>query len=258
MELLHYRTYGEGPAIVLLHGFCESASIFKHFLPSLTAHGRVITIDLGGFGQSADRLPRPVTMDTMAQQVAAVLDHLSIEKAIFIGHSLGGYVSLAFADLYPSRVRGLCLFHSTALADSEEKKRTRNKVIEFVKKVGVPVFIESFVPPLFYEGRREELSEYIEVLKAEAAQTPLTSVVAVTEAMRDRPARLHVLEKADYPVCFIIGKNDAAVPLESYMEQIVLPRQCTAHFLGETGHMGMFERPQECLQFLVAFIGQCI
>ncbi len=86
MELLHYRTYGEGPAIVLLHGFCESASIFKHFLPSLTAHGRVITIDLGGFGQSAGRLPRPVTMDSMAQQVAAVLDHLSIEKAVFIWH----------------------------------------------------------------------------------------------------------------------------------------------------------------------------
>lgn len=257
MELLYHQSYGKGQAIVLLHGFCEDHSLFRHYIPALSSHGWVIVADLGGFGHSAHLLPQSVSIESLAMQVLELLDHLEVEHSILVGHSLGGYVSLALAEMQPWRIRGLCLFHSTASADTEQKRQNRNRIISFVEQVGVEAFVDTFVPSLFYEGRREEFSELIAQLRQQAAKTPQSSVVQVMRAMRDRKDRRHVLATASYPIGFIIGKNDEAIPLESYYSQIGLATHSIVCLLGETGHMGMFERPQECLNFLISFIKQC-
>ena len=250
---LHYTLQGQGSCLLLLHGFCEASDMWAHWLPELSQHFQVLALDLGGFGQSAAALPQPCSISALAEQVADTLQNIGIERCMIVGHSLGGYVALALAEQNPELLQGLVLFHSTALADSPEKQQMRNKVIDFVQKVGVERFIESFVSPLFYKERLQELQEAVKRVENLGKKTPLQSIVEVSKAMRDRPDRSEVLAKAAFPIMFIIGKQDASVPLESYREQVFLPKNATVHILDATGHMGMFERPAETLPLVLDF-----
>jgi pimeloyl-ACP methyl ester carboxylesterase len=256
-KLLAYIEQGEGDPLILVHGFCESKAIWKDFIPTLSRRFRVIALDLGGFGDSADFLPKPAKVETLAEQVNDLWLQLGIDRAVMIGHSLGGYVSLAFAEKYPDKLLGLGLFHSTALADSDEKKKTRNNVIEFVEKHGVEKFIESFVEPLFYSKRHTELQGSIYQVKQIASETPEMSVLEVTKAMRDRPERTAVLRNASYPVMFIIGREDGAVAFESYHQQVMLAPESFVHILPQTAHMGMYERKEETLNMIEFFTEYC-
>ncbi len=254
MTNLAYTEKGKGSVVVLLHGFCESKEIWKDFTDELSKYFRVIALDLGGFGESANALPVPCSMETMAEQVFQTLQNLQVSQAAFVGHSMGGYVALALAEKYPTMVKKLCLFHSTALSDSPEKKENRNKVIEFVQKVGVEAFISNFVKPLFYEDRWQELEQEIRFLEEIGKKTPMQTIVSVLAAMRDRTSRLDMLAKADFPVLYIIGKQDTAVVWESYQEQLQKIPYAQTLVLDNTGHMGMLERPQETLQALKNFL----
>lgn len=254
--LAHYVA-GEGQPLVLVHGFCESSQIWQNILPALTDKYKVIGVDLGGFGGSDDLLPHPTTIDVLASQIKDLLWHLGIDQAVWIGHSLGGYISLAFAEKYPALVKGLGLIHSTALPDSEEKKKVRQNVIDFVEKNGVQPFIDNFVEPLFYSKRHPALQGSIHAVQAIASQTPLKTVVEVTKAMRDRPDRTHVLREATYPVLLAIGREDNAVPFETYISQLTLAADTLVHIWAETAHMGMYERPEETRKLLRYFADYC-
>ncbi|KOY87889.1 hypothetical protein AD998_18670 [bacterium 336/3] len=253
MEILHHSIVGSGNPVVLIHGFCENETVWNDFIPELAKKNQVISLDLGGFGKSSHLLPNPCSIEALAEQVKNLLDFLKIEKAIFVGHSLGGYVSLALAEKYSSIVSKMCLFHSTVLADTPEKKDIRNKVIEFVQKVGVERYIDSFVSPLFYQPRLEELKESILVVEKVGKTTPLQTITSVVAAMRDRKNRLDIIQNANFPILYIIGKNDGAVTFESYQEQIQCNPLIQTLILEETAHMGMFERPQETLEALLLF-----
>ncbi|MFN3316160.1 MAG: alpha/beta fold hydrolase, partial [Raineya sp.] len=198
--------------------------------------------------------PQPCSIEALAEQIAELFKYLHISKASIVAHSLGGYVSLALAEKYPEMIEKLCLFHSTALADSPEKQHTRNKVIDFVQKVGVNQYIESFVSPLFYAKRLSELSEKVKFLEEIGKKTPLNTILEVVAAMRDRKDRIEVIKNAHFPILYIIGKEDGAVSFESYQEQLKVNPKIESLILEETGHMGMFERPQETLQALKNFI----
>jgi pimeloyl-ACP methyl ester carboxylesterase len=230
--------------LVFLHGFCESKELWSDLISKLPEKFNCIALDLPGYGENL----APVvdfSMEAMAEAVHSELKQRKINKCILVGHSLGGYVSLAFAEKYPKMLQGLCLFHSSALADTEEKKEARNKTIEFVKKHGVDLFMQSFVAPLFALENREKCKKDIEKLIKIGQATPEESIVKTLRAMRDRKKRLKVLKEATFPVLFIAGKEDVAVPLEATLEQCHLPNNSTTVFLGETGHMGMFEKPYE-------------
>lgn len=254
--LAHYVA-GEGKPLVLVHGFCESNQIWLNTLPALTDKYKVIAVDLGGFGESADLLPHPTTTDTLALQIKDLLWSLGIDQAVWIGHSLGGYVSLAFAEKYPAQVKGLGLFHSSALPDSEDKKKVRQNVIDFVEKNGVQPFIDNFVEPLFYHKRHPELQASIFSVQSIASQTPLKTVVEVTKAMRDRVDRTQVLRNALFPVLLAIGREDGAVPFETYIPQLTLASDTLVHIWTETAHMGMYERPEETRKLLRYFADYC-
>ena len=256
-QFLSHTVSGTGKPIVLVHGFCESRAVWQNILPALTDKYQVITLDLGGFGDSDDLLPHPTTTESLAEQVKKLLWHLGIDQAVWIGHSLGGYVSLAFAEKYPTQVKGLGLIHSTALPDSDDKKKVRQNVIDFVEKNGVKPFIDNFVEPLFYNKRHAELQASIYKVQEIAFQTSLKSVVEVTKAMRDRPDRTHVLRQAHYPVLLAIGREDNAVPFETYIPQLTLAPDTLVHIWAETAHMGMYERPEETRGLLRYFADYC-
>jgi pimeloyl-ACP methyl ester carboxylesterase len=243
------------PVVVLLHGFCESKAIWEHFIPALSDLAHLVIPDLPGFGENK-ALEEPITMEKMADDVYRLLLDLQLDEGgILVGHSMGGYVSLAFAEQCPHWVKGLCLFHSTALPDTEEKKKTRNKTIEFLERNGLPAFTENFIPSLFYEKNRQVIQPAIEKAMQMANQTPASTAIEATKAMRDRKDRTHVLKNASYSVMFIAGKEDQAVPFDTLKEQFWLPKgSVTLQVIPETAHMGMFEREKETLEALKGFI----
>jgi pimeloyl-ACP methyl ester carboxylesterase len=238
--------------LVFLHGFCESKALWTSLISKLPEKFNCVALDLPGFGENLEPVA-DYSMEAMAEAVHEELKKRNIKKCILVGHSLGGYVSLAFAEKYPKMLQGLCLFHSSALADTEEKKEARLKTIDFVKKHGVDTFMQSFVAPLFAPENREKCKKDIEKLIKIGQATPEESITGGLQAMRSRKERLHVLKEAAFPFLFIAGKEDGAVPLEATLQQCHLPNNSTTVFLSGTGHMGMFERPYETRKSLEKF-----
>ncbi len=247
-----YTDTGSGEALVFLHGFCESKELWAKFTKPLQQKFRVIALDLPGFGENTQDV-QDYSMESMVDYVKKQLDTLHIKKCILIGHSMGGYVSMAFAEKYGNMLNGLCLFHSSALPDTEDKKENRNKTIEFVEKHGVDKFMLSFVEPLFFADNRKKLREEINMMIKIGQATPKESITKGLAAMRDRPDRTSELKKIKCPVLFIFGKEDGAVPLEKALEQCHLPDNSMTNFLGKTGHMGMFERTYETRKAIEKF-----
>ncbi|SDK68808.1 Pimeloyl-ACP methyl ester carboxylesterase [Catalinimonas alkaloidigena] len=255
MSLLSYTDVGSGPTVVLLHGFCESRDVWAAWVAPLQNQFRFILLDLPGHG---DNPPVAETsMEAMAEAVAALMQELTPEPFVLIGHSMGGYVALAFAEHYPERLCGLGLFHSTAYPDSAEKKEARNKTVRFLQEHGVQPFIDGFVHPLFHFKNRSRLTAEMDLLRTLGRQTPQESVMAAALAMRDRPDRRAVLQQAPFPVLFIAGRDDKAVDFDASRDQYWLPAEAYAQVLPETAHKGMFERPAETRAMVAGFATRC-
>ena len=239
---IFYTDNGSGIPVVFLHGFCETHQIWQSFSSSLSENYRVICLDLPGFGQSK-LLPTGFSIADVASNVISFLKGLKVESCVLVGHSLGGYVTLEMAHQQPEFVNGFCLFHSTAYPDSEEKKISRNKVIEFVTKNGVRPFTESFIPPLFYVQTNEQIATVVKM----ASNTPLETLIAYVKSMRDRPDRTNVLREFAKPILFIAGEKDAGISVESVQKQADLAQKATLLTLPNVAHMGMFENKQRTL-----------
>lgn len=247
-----YSDHGSGDTLVFLHGFCESMQVWAEFTKPLQQKFRIIALDLPGFGENIEGISN-YSMESMADYVKHKLEELRVHRCILVGHSMGGYVSMAFSAKYGNMLQGLCLFHSSALPDTDEKKENRSKSIDYVERHGVINFINPFVEPLFYKENRDWLKQEIELMKEIGRATPQESVTGALAAMRDRPDRTDVLRKAKFPVLFIFGKDDGAVPLEKALEQCHLPGNSMVYFLEKTGHMGMFERTYETRKAIEKF-----
>ncbi len=250
----YYQIYGHGLPIVFVHGFCEDSSMWDHWRKNFSGC-QVIRIDLPGFGQT--EIDQEYQIKDMAEMVAAALDQAGIDRCIMIGHSMGGYVSLAFAERYPQRLIGLGLFHSHPYADTPETKEARIKRKQFVEKNGTSPYIRQVIPGLFAPERLETHEGIINRLIKRAEQFPVAGILNALQAMHDRPDRSAVLEKIEVPVLFIVGKKDQAIPLHYSMEQLELPAISAIHVDNDLGHMGMFESPEKCLQQIKAFIHLC-
>ena len=250
--IVSYTDDGQGAAIVALHGFLENKAMFHPFIPLLNKGHRIITIDLLGHGKT-DCMGYVHTMEENAAIVTHILNELKITKCCLIGHSMGGYVALAFADLYPEKTIGLVLLNSTAYEDNAERKLNRTRAIKAVKQ-NFSVFVNMAIANLFSEENRTRLSREIEWVKKEALKTPLQGVVASLEGMKIRKERAYILEKAIYPILFVLGKKD---PVLLYDETIVQIKNTTVqlHTFAD-GHMSTIENRDELSQLLLQFLKQ--
>lgn len=248
---VRYIDEGKGRAIVLLHGFLESVDMWKDFVEKLSGSYRVIAIDLPGHGQTGC-LGYVHSMDLMGECVKHVLKLLKIRKALFVGHSMGGYVSLAIAEKHPDDVKGICLFHSSAAADNELKKKDRDRLIELVK-YSKKDFVKNLIPNLFAKENKKKLSKEISALKKAAKKTPKQGIIAALEGMKERREREILLRFCSYPIMFIIGKNDPVINFDAIMEQVSLPRNCTTIILDSAAHMGFLEAKEETLSAVSNF-----
>ena len=236
--------------VVLLHGFFENSTMWNYLAPVLAQKNRVVCIDLLGHGQT-DCLGYVHTMEDMADVVHHVLSELKIRKAVFVGHSMGGYVALAFAELYPEFMKGLVLLNSTSRADSEERITNRTRAIKAVKQNYVAA-VRMSIANLFSEENREKLIEQIEWVREEALQTPLQGIIAAQEGMKLRKDREVLLHFAPYPITLILGKKDPVLNYEENLEQIEGTNVQLVTF--NDGHMSHLENQAELENVLVDFI----
>lgn len=249
---LNYSLSGDGKAVVLLHGFLEDISIWNDFSNKLSDKYKVISIDLPGFGKSSV-FSETHTMEFMAKAVNHILDRENVDTSVICGHSMGGYVSLAFAELFPQKLRGLVLFHSQAAADSDEAKVNRSRTIEIVNS-NHSEFIHAFIPTLFAGKNVEIFSDEIDRLQKVSAKTKKEGITAALSGMKDRKDSLKLISEADYPVYFIVGKQDSKIALPLIMEQIKLPKNSEALLLENVGHMGFIEAREITYKALKHFI----
>jgi len=247
---IHYTDSGKGSAIVFLHGFLEELSMWDYFVAELSKKHRVFAIDLLGHGQS-ENIGYVHSMEDQADMVHSVLHENKIRKVTLIGHSMGGYVALAFAELYPDSVKGIALVNSSSRADSPERKINRDRAIKAVKQ-NATSFIRMSITNLFSEKNRDILKTEIEAVKEKALKIPVRGIIAALEGMKIRKDREVLLHFAPYPILLVLGKEDSVLNYEDNKSQI---ENTSVKLVAlPAGHMSHLENKEELLENLVAFL----
>jgi pimeloyl-ACP methyl ester carboxylesterase len=252
MTTLHFREQGTGPTLILIHGFPLNQTVWDNFIQKLSLSLQVVTLDLPGFGKSPG-LPEGFSLDDVGATVHSWLEEKKYHQPVIAGHSLGGYVTLALAERDRACMAGMCLFHSTALADSEEKKESRNKVLEFIEKQGVQAFTSNFIGQLYADPRHSSITK----VKNIAVQSTKEAVVGYTKAMRDRKDLTGVLRTFHKPILFLGGEKDQGIPAATLHQQAVMNQGAEAVILPEVAHMGMFEAEGTCQKKIRTFVEKC-
>ncbi|MBS1665309.1 MAG: alpha/beta hydrolase [Bacteroidetes bacterium] len=239
--------------VVLLHGFAEDGAVWDQQLDALKKNYRLLIPDLYGSGRSST-LTEATSMEALAEDLLQILDHEAISQCVLIGHSMGGYVGLAFAQKHPERLLALGLFHSTAYPDSEEKKATRRKAIEFIRTNGSAAFIKQSTPNLFAAGTRDNRPGLINDSIERYSSFLPEALIAYYEAMIARPDRTEVLASLNCPILFVVGTYDQAVSPQHALEQSHLPSLSHIHILDNSAHMGMLEETDKSNLVLQSFL----
>ncbi len=248
-----YTDSGSGKTLILVHGFGEDGSVWDALRETLSKKYRVLAPDLPGYRHS--ELPESaLTIEYMADFLKAILDIEKIEHPAIIGHSMGGYVTLALTEKYPHQPERIGLFHSHAFADDAEKKAGRRKAIEFVGKNGTDGFIHELYNNLFGSAFIQNNKSEFERLKEKAKKYPPETIMSGLQAMAERPDRTHVLKSFRNLVLFILGKEDKAIPWEKSIEQSQFPAVSDIHVFENAGHMGMLEEPVKSLNIIEVFM----
>jgi len=247
---ISFTDYGKGTAVVLLHGFLENKTMWDKYVSALSKSHRVISIDLLGHGET-ECLGYVHTMEDQADVIFAVLISLRIRKIVFVGHSMGGYVALAFAELYPDYVKGLFLLNSSSRADSDERKINRDRAIKAVKQNHTN-FVRISITNLFSEDNREVLAKEIEKVKLQALKTPLQGIVASLEGMKIRKDREVLLHFAPFPIQLVLGKKDGVLIYDDTIDQIEGTKVELTTFTD--GHMSHIENEKELKIVLLEFL----
>jgi pimeloyl-ACP methyl ester carboxylesterase len=248
-----YSDSGKGSAIVLLHGYLESMEVWDGFKDKLGSEFRVISVDLPGHGLS-DIFDESHSMEFMATVVKELIDSLSITKVFITGHSLGGYVALAFLELYPEYLSGYCLFHSHPLPDSPEAIEKRLREIVIVKAGKKHLMYPDNIIKMFAPSNVDKYSEALQRSKEIASRIPGEGIIAVLNGMMKRPSRLSLMEEGRVPCLWILGLMDSYIPCDLIQSKVKLPPNATVVVLKNSGHVGFIEEEDKSLEVIIRFV----
>lgn len=251
---IYYSDLGEGDPIVLLHGYLESSDIWSGFAKKLAQMFRVISVDLPGHGNSTV-YSECHSMEFLATMVKGLLDTLNIKRIFLVGHSLGGYITLAFLEQYPGRLKGYSLFHSHPFADTPEVIQKREREIKIVRSGRKFLIYPENVSKMFAEKNLERFREELRHSKDIASRLSDEGIIAVLNGMIVRPSRLAVMEGGKVPCLWILGKYDNYIHCETVQSKVRLPENARVYVLDNTGHLGFIEEEEESLGAMVGFIG---
>lgn len=248
-----YCDYGEGIPVVLLHGYLESSEVWHFFTQELTSEFRVISIDLPGHGNS-DSYGTTHSMEFIATVVKALLDSLGIKKVFLTGHSLGGYVTLAFVDLFRDSLSGYSLFHSHPFPDTPETAEKRRREIALVQDGKKGQFYPENIKNMYAGSNLEIFSDALQRSLDIASRLNDEGIIAILNGMMTRPSRLSVMEQGRVPCLWILGALDNYIPCEIMQTRVRLPANATLEVLKNSGHMGFVEEKALSAKILSNFI----
>ena len=241
--------------VVLLHGYLESSLVWEDFVPLLYKEVRVITLDLPGHGIS-QVLGECHSMEFLADTVKAMLDTLGVDRCTLVGHSMGGYVALAFCEKYPERLDGVVLLSSTPNADSEEKKLNREREIALVKSGKKELLTHTAPQAGFAADNRREMKDYIDDLVEIIHLTEDGGIVALLNGMIGRKDQNDMLRQSAVRQLFILGRKDEYITPAIAEAMVEAHPQAKVAWLEMSGHMGFIEEPTLCAEAILEFVGK--
>lgn len=251
-KLLSYNITGQGTPVVLLHGYLETKELWDNISKELSKQYLVICPDLPGQGDSEPLLGQ--TVETMAESIYGLLESLKIEKANVFGHSMGGYITLAFAELFPDKVDKFGLLHSHPFPDSPEKKEQRIQEISLVNRGRREFIIKFAIPGYFATGYAEENPEKLDRALELALKTTDSGMIACINAMRNRKNRLYVLQDSKVISLWIAGRKDEFLPCSTAIETARELKNTKFYILENSGHVGMVEEFEKTVKILNQFL----
>ncbi len=251
---IFYRSIGSGKPVMLVHGFGEDGNVWNLQVKYLKTQFNLIIPDLPGSGRS--EMINDMSMEGMAKVLHSIIHEENIDECTVIGHSMGGYITLALVEKYWNHVNAFGLFHSSVYADNEEKKATRKKGIDFIKQHGGFEFLKTAVPNLFSPDTKLQTPNLITEFISSLEYFSSDALVVYYEAMMKRSDRTNVLKNTKNPVLFIAGEYDNAIPLNDVLKQCHLPEKSYIHILKKSGHMGMMEEPEIANRVLLEFLNE--
>ncbi|OMF22354.1 alpha/beta hydrolase [Paenibacillus sp. FSL H8-0548] len=259
VQLAYYDSHPDGGAedgiskvVVLLHGYCGSSAYWENIVEGLEPYVRVIAPDARGHGRSSAPSDEVYAMEMYADDIAQMLIGLQIHNAVLLGHSLGGYITLAFAEKYSKKLSGFGLIHSTALEDSDAAKENRDKAVAALEQNGIAPFVDGLLPKLFAPDNAEALSQEIERGKQIGYGTSLQGAIGTAKGMKARINRKQVIEQSELPVLLVAGINDKVIPVANVF---AATNAVTVKVeLADSGHMGMIEQPKEMAAAILEFM----
>ena len=252
---INYTIQGEGEALVLIHGYLESLEIWDEFAEDLAHDFKVIRVDLPGHGLS-EVIQETHEMELLAGAVKTVLDENRIGSAVVIGHSMGGYVTLAFADQYPETVSRFSLFHSHPFPDSEQVRQNRQNAIENIKAGKKEEICRSHVPKTFADDNLQPFSSHVERAQNIALQIPEQGIISNLKGMMKRPDRSELVKNTNKPFLLIAGKKDNFIDYDTVIPKIEMPEKGEKITLEYSGHMGFIEEKQRALNAIREFMNK--
>jgi pimeloyl-ACP methyl ester carboxylesterase len=250
---IHYSDNGNGPVIVLLHGYLESSEVWKGFAQNLSSEFRVIAVDLPGSGES-DVYGEVHSMEFMAEALKELFDTLGLKKVFLTGHSLGGYVGLAFLELYSGYLTGYCLFHSQPFPDTAAALNKRRREIEIVKMGKKNLMYPDNVIKMYANSNLDKFSSQIQRSKDIASKIPAEGIIAVLNGMMIRPSRLKFMEEGRVPCLWILGSMDNYIPCDLIQTQVNLPPNARVVILKNSGHLGFVEEEELSVKVVSNFV----
>ena len=253
IDQLAYFDEGKGDQTILfIHGFGEDHGIWKNQIEFLSSHYRVIAPNLPGVHCKPLALHHSQAPDIRmyVEVLHDLMHHLNIDQYFIVGHSMGGYIGLSFADYYVNHVQGLLLLHSTTYEDNEAKKTSRMKVAEFIQEWGVSKYLETATQNLFGDAYKKVNPAAIQNIIDSGLGISQEAMIQFVFAMRNRKAMTHLLQQHAIPVWMIAGEADLAVTIQDSLEQIKLLPSSNSLVLEAVGHMGMLEATDLVNQFI--------
>ncbi len=230
--------------VVLLHGHGVDASIWDDIYGDLGLDGPVLKPDFA-------RLTSHTTIEAYAEELATCLRAEKTEGVVLVGHSMGGYIALAFAEKYPERVLGLILYHSTATADTEERREQRQKTIGELKTEGTAPFIQKQLPKMVATTYPPEKTQ---TLVARYLNLPSDALISGMRAIAGRPDRTNVLQTAGFPILLVLGRDDQLIPHDKTAQLADLSDNISVVTIENAGHLSMVEQPETSVQIIREFM----
>lgn len=250
---IHYTDSGKGIPVVLLHGYLETLEVWDGFAEKMCECFRIVAVDLPGHGHS-DTYGSVHTMEFMATAVKELLDHLHLTKVFLTGHSLGGYVTLAFLDHFADSLTGYSLFHSQPFPDTPETIKKRLGEIDMAREGKKEIFIPGDIERMFAVSNLIIFSETLTRLKDAASRLSGKGITAVLNGMMERPSRVELMEEGRVPCLWILGAMDNYISCETIQKRVNLPANARVVVLQNSGHMGFIEEEDLSVKALSEFI----